>query len=103
MALFYSFAFVLFACTKVLSFQPCVLAPSRGGYRSGTIQCATSSDGPSTQPSKKQKDNKAMAFLRKIGKVGGAANKDFRFAIGIDEGTAGKTPASGGTNVGTFS
>lgn len=37
------------------------------------------------------KDNRAMAFLKKIGKVGGTANKDFRFAIGIDEGPAGKT------------
>ena len=36
------------------------------------------------------KDNKAMAFLRKIGKVGGAANQDFTNAVGVDEGTAGK-------------
>jgi hypothetical protein len=39
-----------------------------------------------------------MAFLKKIGKVGGAANKDFRYAIGIDEGPAGKTH---GSKVGT--
>lgn len=34
-------------------------------------------------------DNKAMAFLRKMGKVGG--NKDFRFGVGADEGPSGKT------------
>jgi hypothetical protein len=37
------------------------------------------------------KENKAMSFLKKIGKVGGAANRDFRFAIGVDEGSAGKS------------
>jgi hypothetical protein len=31
-----------------------------------------------------------MDFLKKVGKVGGAANKDFRFAIGIDEGPSTK-------------
>jgi len=39
----------------------------------------------------KKTDNKAMAFLRKIGRVGGSANRDFTHAIGIDEGPAGKT------------
>lgn len=38
----------------------------------------------------KQKSNKAMKFLKKIGRVGGAANKDFRYAIGIDEGPSSK-------------
>lgn len=42
---------------------------------------------------KKKKDNKAMAFLKKIGKVGGAANKDFGSATGSDEG-AGMSPMS---------
>lgn len=37
------------------------------------------------------KDNKAMSFLRKIGKVGGAANKSFINAIGVDEGSVGKS------------
>ena len=36
-----------------------------------------------------------MQFLKKIGKVGGAANKDYRFAIGIDEGPSTKTQGSG--------
>ena len=34
-----------------------------------------------------------MAFLKKIGKVGGAANKDYRFALGVDEGPSGKSAA----------
>ena len=40
-------------------------------------------------------DNKAMAFLRKIGKVGGANNQDFINAMGVDEGPAGKSMGSG--------
>jgi hypothetical protein len=35
-------------------------------------------------------DNKAMAFLRRIGKVGGTAQQDFTNAVGVDEGPAGK-------------
>jgi hypothetical protein len=34
-------------------------------------------------------DNNAMAFLRKMGRVGG--NKDFRYGVGVDEGPSGKT------------
>lgn len=37
-----------------------------------------------------------MKFLKKIGKVGGAANRDFRYAIGVDEGLAGKSAGDGG-------
>mmetsp|Transcript_3340 Transcript_3340/g.4947 ORF Transcript_3340/g.4947 Transcript_3340/m.4947 type:complete len:241 (+) Transcript_3340:197-919(+) len=37
-------------------------------------------------------ENKAMIFLRKIGKVGGASNKNFINAIGVDEGSVGKSP-----------
>jgi hypothetical protein len=41
-------------------------------------------------------DNKSMSFLRKIGKVGGAANKNFVNAVGADEGVVGKVaPAEG--------
>lgn len=43
-------------------------------------------------------DNKAMSFLKKIGKIGGAANKDFALAVGIDEG-GGKSSASGSVRV----
>jgi hypothetical protein len=42
-------------------------------------------------------DNRAMAFLRKIGRVGGA-NHDYTNALGIDEGPSGK---SFSTTVGT--
>lgn len=50
----------------------------------------------------KKEDNKAMAFLRKMGKVGGAANKNFVNAVGSDEGSTGRQPPaqrdSGGGN-----
>jgi Complex I intermediate-associated protein 30 (CIA30) len=36
-------------------------------------------------------DNSAMKFLRRIGKVGGSANRDFQYAIGVDEGSSGKS------------
>jgi hypothetical protein len=36
-------------------------------------------------------DNNAMAFLRKMGKVGGASSEDLMNAIGVDEGPVGKT------------
>jgi hypothetical protein len=34
-------------------------------------------------------DNKAMSFLRKMGRVGGAANMDFATALGLDESPSG--------------
>ena len=34
-------------------------------------------------------DNKAMAFLRKKGRIGGAANMDFANAMGLDESPSG--------------
>jgi hypothetical protein len=40
----------------------------------------------------KEKENKSMAFLRKIGKVGGASNKNFVNAVGSDEGSTGRQP-----------
>mmetsp|Transcript_2200 Transcript_2200/g.3144 ORF Transcript_2200/g.3144 Transcript_2200/m.3144 type:complete len:124 (-) Transcript_2200:2902-3273(-) len=39
----------------------------------------------------KKADNKAMSFLKKIGRVGGARNVDFTNSMGVDEGPAGKT------------
>ena len=39
-------------------------------------------------------DNKAMAFLRKVGRVGGAANMDFATALGLDESPSGGTKSS---------
>ena len=38
---------------------------------------------------KKKSDNKAMAFLRKKGRVGGSTAQDFINAMGVDEGPAG--------------
>lgn len=46
-----------------------------------------------------KKDNKAMAFLRKMGKVGG--NKDFTNAIGSDEGSGMASPISNSSNAAT--
>ena len=56
----------------------------------------------SSSKSTKKKDNKAMAFLKKIGKVGGAANKDFGTATGSDEG-AGMSPMSSSPSTTTTS
>lgn len=39
-------------------------------------------------------DNKAMDFLRKVGRVGGAANMDFANAMGLDESPSGGTKSS---------
>jgi len=45
-----------------------------------------------SKPTAPKKDNKAMAFLRKVGKVGG--NKDFTNAVGSDEGAGMAAPPS---------
>lgn len=48
-----------------------------------------------SKPEEERKpDNKAMSFLKKIGRVGGAANKSFVNAIGSDEGSTGRQPAA---------
>lgn len=41
-----------------------------------------------------KEDNKAMQFLRKVGRVGGAANMDFANAMGLDESPSGGTKSS---------
>jgi hypothetical protein len=53
----------------------------------------TCSSSPDT--SKYNSDNKAMAFLRKIGRVG-ASTVDFTHAIGVDEGSSTKTAGKWG-------
>ena len=64
--------------------------PWYGHDTTGLRLASTGSDVPSeTSP-----ENKAMAFLRKIGKVGGST--DFKNAIGVDEGTAGKAAGKWG-------
>jgi hypothetical protein len=50
---------------------------------------------PSSWSESQQPDNRAMLFLKKIGKVGGSANRDFRLAIGFDEGPGGKAVEDG--------
>lgn len=59
-------------------------------FSSQSSRCA---DG-NNAPTENKGDNKAMKFLKKIGKVGGAANRDFRHAIGVDEGPSGKSAGS---------
>ena len=60
---------------------------------------ASSSSSDEKKKQDETKDNKAMAFLKSIGRVGGAANKDFVNAIGSDEGSSGRQPAAkGGTD-----
>jgi hypothetical protein len=39
-------------------------------------------------PAEKKTENSSMAFLRKIGKVGGENNHDYTFATGVDEGAS---------------
>jgi hypothetical protein len=43
---------------------------------------------PTDDPTEKPKENKSMAFLRKIGKVGGDNNHDYTYATGVDEGAS---------------
>jgi hypothetical protein len=60
----------------------------------GTAVYAAASDDDTTTATN-AKDNKAMAFLRKIGKVGGSSKDEFLSATGSDEGPSDKTSASG--------
>jgi len=53
-----------------------------------------SEDAAAADAPKKKTDNKSMAFLRRIGRVGGAANKDFVNACGTDEGSTGMQPVA---------
>jgi len=90
-------AIFLTTCSRTSSFLvvPAILS---GRTSPPTTSYAASSDNsPSQQSESKKGDNRAMAFLKKIGKVGGAANKDFRHAIGIDEGV-GKTQGENQVN-----
>lgn len=59
----------------------------------------------SQNTTEKKGDNKAMSFLRKMGRVGGSANMDFANAMGLDESPSGGTKSSyheDGFKVGTF-
>ena len=64
----------------------------------------SSSSSPTTTTTKKKKppkDNKSMSFLKKIGRVGGAANKSFVNAVGSDEGSTGRQPPAATTTTGS--
>ncbi|KAL7524024.1 hypothetical protein ACHAXR_000409 [Thalassiosira sp. AJA248-18] len=66
--------------------------PSSATYRQHTrLHVSASSDEDSGN---KKGDNDAMAFLRKVGRVGGAANMDFANAMGLDESPSGGTKSS---------
>ncbi len=47
-----------------------------------------------TTTTTKKDDNKAMSFLRRMGRVGGAANMDFATAMGLDESPSGGTKSA---------
>jgi len=75
------------------SFLPCGWATRKVLFMGDTRLEAESGDGSSTS-TKRRGDNKAMAFLRKVGRVGGAANMDFADAMGLDESPSGGTKES---------
>jgi hypothetical protein len=78
---------LVMAIRYVFSFQS---ASFKNGQSPRSELCSAVSSVPSKDDGD-NKENKAMAFLKKIGKVGGSASRDFRFAIGVDEGASGKS------------
>jgi len=78
----------LVAFKLVLSFSPPIHLAH--GKKTNPVTLATRSMSL-VDKDHQHKENKAMSFLRKIGKVGGAANKSFINAIGVDEGSVGKS------------
>ncbi len=64
---------------------------SAGAKSPSTLKASGDDEKESTS---KKGDNKAMAFLRKVGRVGGAANMDFANAMGLDESPSGGTKSS---------
>lgn len=78
------------------AFQHAASHLSRARKQSSLLQKKSADDEGSK---KKKGDNKAMAFLRSKGRIGGAANMDFASAMGLDESPSGGTQSksSGGT------
>lgn len=64
------------------------------GRSKGCLRSTNATPPPSVSESDND-ENKAMLFLKKIGKVGGNSNRDFRLAIGFDEGPGGKAVGDG--------
>jgi hypothetical protein len=86
---------ILLGARKSDAFRPVSVTERRRVHLSSSTTNGSSS---SSQAGTGDGDNKAMQFLKKIGKVGGAANRDFRYALGVDEGPSGKS-AGGGLHV----
>ena len=63
------------------------------------ITVPSSKTADTNVPNSKSNENKSMTFLRKIGKVGGASNKNFINAVGVDEGSVGKSPVVQGNQM----
>lgn len=63
--------------------------------KAGADDDTPKADKSTTTAAARSTDNKAMAFLRKIGKVGGTTTEEFLMATGSDEGLADKTDANG--------
>ena len=78
------------------AFQHAASHLSRARKQSLLLQKASADDEGSK---KKRGDNKAMAFLRSKGRIGGAANMDFASTMGLDESPSGGTQSksTGGT------
>ena len=76
------------------SFLPCGRVTQKiffiGDTSDTRLEAEPGADGSTT----KKGDNKAMSFLRKVGRVGGAANMDFADAMGLDESPSGGTKSS---------
>jgi hypothetical protein len=80
-----------------VAFTSCSIAIPSSYFRNGpasVVLLAEKDDKKSSETTTtldgRGSDNKAMAFLRRIGKVGGTAQQDFTNAVGVDEGPAGK-------------
>ena len=93
-----SSAFQNAARPSAYAFHPSTRRSWTPNFLSSSPSSSTNNKGASSSggDEKPTGDNKAMQFLKKIGKVGGAANRDFRYAIGVDEGLAGKSAGDRG-------
>ena len=91
-------------CLSVLSLAT-TTSPTTSSTVGGVVSAFTPGMDPqATPPSiclQAEKDNKAMAFLKKIGKVGG--HHDFTHVVGIDEGSAGKHAGKGSVRTVSYS
>ena len=68
-----------------------VAAPSRASTANDDEDIGGSLSESGSGGGRRRGDNGAMSFLRKMGRVGGAANMDFANALGLDESPSGGT------------